>query len=194
MYATHGLSPTQIKSLGYLFDEQEFARLMEEHQKKSRTAGAGMFKGGLADHSEGTIKGHTATHLMHQALRDMLGSGVHQTGSNITSERVRFDFNYDKALSDEQIKKLEETVRGKIKENLPIHFEMMPLEKAKALRAIGLFDEKYSKSVKVYFIGDYSKEFCGGPHVEFTSEIKSFKIIKQENLGRGMRRLYAKVE
>ena len=193
LYTTHGLSPTQIKSLGYIFDEQKFADLMQEHSKKSKTAGAGMFKGGLADHSELTIKGHTATHLLHQALRDMFGTDLHQTGSNITSERVRFDFNFDRNLTDDEIKKIEEIVTSKIKENLPVHFEMLPIEKAKGIKAMGLFDEKYEGDVKVYFIGDYSKEFCGGPHVDFTGKIKSFTIIKQENLGRGQKRIYAKV-
>lgn len=197
MYSTHGLSPTQIKSLGYQFDEQKFAELMESHQKKSKTAGAGMFRGGLADHSELTIKGHTATHLLHQALRDVFGTDLHQIGSNITSERVRFDFNLGRNLSEEEIKKVEDIVNNKIKENLPVHFEMLPIQKARDLGAIGLFDEKYQGNVKVYFIGKepdyYSKEFCGGPHVGFTGELKSFKIIKQENLGRGQKRIYAKI-
>ena len=193
MYATHGLSPTQIKSLGYTFDEQKFADLMKEHKDLSKTASSGMFKGGLADTSALTIMGHTATHLLHQALRDTFGNQLHQTGSNITAERIRFDFNHDEKLTDEEIKKVEDTVNGKIKENLPVHFEMMPLNKAKEIGAIGLFDEKYSESVKVYFIGDYSKEFCGGPHVDFTGKINRFKIIKQENLGKGQKRIYAKI-
>lgn len=190
MYSTHGLSPTQIRSLGYVFDEQAFAELMEKHKSLSRTAGAGMFRGGLADHSEKTIMGHTATHLLHKALRDMFGEQLHQTGSNITSERVRFDFNFERKLEDAEIGQIEKTVNEKIKENLPVHFEIMPLQKAKDLGAIGLFDDKYAEDVKVYFIADYSKELCGGPHVEFTSEIKQFKIIKQENIGHGQRRLY----
>lgn len=193
MYSTHGLSPTQIKSLGYIFDESQFAKLMEEHSKKSKTASSGMFKGGLADHSDLTIKGHTATHLLHQALRDMFGLALHQTGSNITSERVRFDFNFERNLTEEEIKKVEESVMEKIKENLPVHFEMLPLAKAKEIGAIGLFDDKYEGEVKVYFIGEYSKEFCGGPHVDFTGKLNSFTIIKQENLGRGQKRIYAKV-
>jgi alanyl-tRNA synthetase len=193
MYSTHGLSPTQIRSLGYVFDEQAFADLMEKHKSLSRTAGAGMFRGGLADHSEKTIMGHTATHLLHKALRDMFGEQLHQTGSNITSERVRFDFNFEKKLEETEVSEIEKTVNEKIKENLPVHFEIMPLQKAKDLGAIGLFDEKYAKDVKVYFIADYSKELCGGPHVNFTSEIKQFKIIKQENIGHGQRRLYATV-
>ena len=193
MYTTHGLSPTQIRSLGYIFNEQQFAQKMEEHQKLSRAGAGQKFKGGLADHSEKTIMGHTATHLLHKALRDMFGEQLHQTGSNITSVRVRFDFNFDRKLEDSEIAKIEAVVNEKIKENLPVHFEIMPLAKAKEIGAIGLFDEKYAEDVKVYFVGDYSKELCGGPHVTFTGEIKKFKIIKQENIGHGQRRLYAEV-
>jgi alanyl-tRNA synthetase len=193
MYATHGLSPTQIRSLGYMFNEQEFAEKMEEHQKLSRSGAGQKFKGGLADHSEKTIMGHTATHLLHKALRDMFGEQLHQTGSNITSDRVRFDFNFERKLEDTEIAEIEKTVNGKIAENLPVHFEIMPLSKAKEIGAIGLFDEKYAEDVKVYFIADYSKELCGGPHVTFTGEIKKFRIIKQENIGHGQRRLYAEV-
>ena len=180
--------------MGYLFNDQQFADLMEKHKNLSKTASSGMFKGGLADTSELTIKGHTATHLLHQALRDIFGDKLHQSGSNITSERVRFDFNHDKMLSKGELKKVEEIVKEKIRQNLPVHFEILPLSKAKELGAIGLFDEKYQTQVKVYFIGDYSKELCGGPHVGFTREIKSFRIIKQENLGKGYKRIYAKVE
>ena len=203
IYSTHGLSPTQIESLGYIFDRQAFANKMEEHQKLSRAGAAQKFAGGLADHQEKTIMGHTATHLLQQALRDVLGNHVYQTGSNITIERLRFDFSHNEKLTDEQIQQVETIVNKKIQENLPVHFEMLPLKKAKELGAIGLFDEKYQEKVKVYFIGGsgqegdynsiYSKEFCGGPHVNFTSEIKSFKIIKQENIGNKQRRVYAKV-
>ncbi len=193
LYSTHGLSPTQIKSLGFTFDDRAFANKMEEHQKVSRAGAEKKFAGGLADTSEKTIMGHTATHLLHQAIRDVLGSQVHQTGSNITSERVRFDFNHGRALSEEELKRIENIVNEKIKENLPVRFEMLRLAKAKEIGAIGLFDEKYQENVKVYFIGAYSKEFCGGPHVNFTGELKRFKIIKQENLGRGLRRIYAHV-
>ncbi len=193
LYSTHGLSPTQIRSLGYVFNGQQFAAKMEEHQKLSRAGAEQKFKGGLADHSEKTIMGHTATHLLHKALRDMFGTELHQTGSNITSERVRFDFNFERKLEDSEIAAIEKVVNEKIKENLPVHFEIMPLEKAKQIGAIGLFDEKYAKDVKVYFVGDYSIELCGGPHVDFTSKIKQFRIIKQENIGHGQRRLYAEV-
>ncbi len=201
IYTTHGLSPTQIKSLGYAFNEQEFAEKMKEHKDLSKKSADKKFKGGLADHQERTVMGHTATHLMHQALRDMFGEELHQSGSNITTERVRFDFNYDRRLTDEEVELLENTVNKKIKENLPVHFEMIPTADAKKMGAIGLFDDTYQETSKIYFIGGdsknpesaYSIEFCGGPHVDFTDKVKSFKIIKQEALGRGQRRIYATV-
>lgn len=188
-----GLGPTQLKSLGYIFDDQELAEKIKQHQEISRKGAAQKFAGGLADSAEKTVMGHTATHLLQQALRDILGDSVHQTGSNITSERIRFDFNYDKKLTDEEIERAEEIVNGRIKDNLPVYFEMMPVAKAKEIGAIGLFDEKYAESVKVYFIGEYSKEFCGGPHVDFTGSLKRFKIIKEEGLGKAARRIYAHV-
>ncbi|MGE5042429.1 MAG: alanine--tRNA ligase [Candidatus Levyibacteriota bacterium] len=188
-----GLGPTQLKSLGYIFDEQALAEQIKAHQDLSRKGAEQKFKGGLADHSEKTIMGHTATHLMHQALRDMFGTQLHQTGSNITAERVRFDFNFDRKLTEEEVNTLEKTVNEKIQENLPVHFEIMPIEQAKEMGAIGLFDEKYAKDVKVYIMGDYSKELCGGPHVNFTGEVKRFTIIKQESLGKGQQRIYANV-
>ena len=161
-----------------------------------------MFKGGLADHSEKTVMGHTATHLMHQALRDVLGNTVFQTGSNITPDRVRFDFSFDRKVTQEEIEKVEKIVNEKTKENIPVHFEILSLSRAKEIGAIGLFDDKYAENVKVYFIGgggenpqeSYSKEFCGGPHVDFTGKIKKFKIIKEEGISKGSRRIYATVE
>ncbi len=193
LYTTHGLSPTQIKGLGYVFNDQEFAEKMKSHQDISRAGAVKKFAGGLADHSERTIMGHTATHLLHQALRDVLGNHVFQSGSNITNERVRFDFNFERNLNPEELSRVEDIVNEKIKENLPVHFEMLSLAKAKEIGAIGLFNNKYEDKVKVYFIGDYSKEFCGGPHVDFTSKVKRFKIFKQENIGKGYRRIYARV-
>ncbi|MCL5970848.1 MAG: alanine--tRNA ligase [Patescibacteria group bacterium] len=193
LYSTHGLSPTQIKNLGFAFNEQVFAEKMKEHQKLSRKGAEQKFKGGLANQSEKTIMGHTVTHLLHKALRDLLGEAVHQTGSNITADRVRFDFSFDRKLTDEELKKVENTVNEKIKENLTVKFEIMNVQEARKTGAIGLFGEKYQENVKVYFIGDYSAEFCGGPHVDFTGEIKRFNIVKQENLGRGQKRIYAKV-
>lgn len=193
LYATHGLSPTQIRSLGFVFDEREFSEKMKKHQDLSRKGAGSKFAGGLADHQKHTIMGHTATHLLHQALRDVLGKSVYQTGSNITSERIRFDFSYDKKPTADEVKKVEEIVNQKIKENLPVHFEMMSTAEAKKTGAIGLFDEKYGETVKVYFVSDYSIEFCGGPHVDSTGTLKNFKITKEEGLGRGMRRIYCVV-
>lgn len=199
VYTSYGLSPTQIKSLGYTFDDGKFSEKMQQHQNISRTGASKKFAGGLEDAKDQTIRGHTATHLMHQAIRDLLGDEVHQKGSNITAERVRFDFNYDENLSEQQLKELEDTVNKRIEENLPVYHEFMSLDEAKKIGAIGLFDEKYSDKVKIYMIGSrdpdlaYSKEFCGGPHVSFTSEVKSFKIIRQESIGAGLRRLYVKV-
>ncbi|OGH04570.1 MAG: hypothetical protein A2W22_04875 [Candidatus Levybacteria bacterium RBG_16_35_11] len=193
IYSSHGLSPTQIRSLGYVFDQQEFAKKMEEHQKLSREGSKRLFKGGLADESEKTITGHTATHLLHQALKDVLGEKVNQAGSNITNERIRFDFTYPEKLTDQQISDVEELVNDKIKDNLKVTCEIMPYERAKKIGATALFQKKYEKDIKVYFIGNYSTEICGGPHVDFTGRLKSFKIIKQENIGRNLRRIYAKV-
>lgn len=203
LYTSHGLSPTQIKSLGYTFDDQAFAEKMKTHKDLSRKGAEQKFRGGLADHQERTIMGHTATHLLHQALRDIFGTQLHQSGSNITTERLRFDFNFDRKLTDEEVRQLEDVINGKIKENLPVHFEMIPTEEAKKLGAIGLFEDTYSQTSKIYFIGGsgkegdhnaYSIEFCGGPHIDFTGKLKSVKIIKQENLGNKMRRLYAVVD
>ena len=196
LYTTHGLAPTQIKSLGFVFDEKAFAEKMKAHQSLSRTRASQKFAGGLADQREKTIMGHTATHLLHQAIRDLLGNQVHQTGSNITNERVRFDFSYDKTLTAEQLTHIESIVNGVIARNLPVYCEVMPLQKAKQIGAIGLFDEKYTDKVNVYFIGknpSYSIEFCGGPHVDFTDKLKSFKIVRQENLGKNQKRIYATV-
>jgi len=201
LYTTHGLSPTQISSLGFVFDKQEFAKKMEEHQKLSRKGAGQKFRGGLADHQEKTIMGHTATHLLHQALRDLLGKRVHQSGSNITTERLRFDFNYDKKLTDEEISHLETVVNEKIRNNIQVHYELISTKEANKIGAIGLFMDTYGEKSKIYFIGgdskhpkkSYSIEFCGGPHVEYTGKIKSFKIIKQENIGNKQRRIYAVV-
>jgi len=201
LYSSHGLSPTQIESLGFTFNKQAFAQKMEEHQKLSRKGSEQKFRGGLADHQERTIMGHTATHLLHQALRDVFGTKLHQTGSNITTERVRFDFNLDRKLTDEEIKRVEDIVNKKINENLPVYFEMIPTKDALKMGAIGLFEDTYQDVSKIYFIGGssknpkevYSIEFCGGPHVDFTQRLKSFKIVKQENIGNKQRRLYAVV-
>ncbi|MDP3987575.1 MAG: alanine--tRNA ligase [Candidatus Levybacteria bacterium] len=200
LYSTHGLSPTQIKSLGFEFDEQEFAKKMEKHQALSRKGASQKFAGGLADHSETVTKFHTATHLLHTALRQILGTHVQQKGSNITAERLRFDFSNPQNLTLEELKKVEDLVNKKIEENLPVSFEIMSKENALKSGALGFFVEKYENKVKVYTIGNsvrgefFSREICGGPHIDFTKKLKRFKIIKQENIGSGNRRIYAVLE
>ena len=173
--------------------EEEFKR----HQHLSRVGAKNKFKGGLADHSDKVIQYHTATHLLHQALRDVLGSSVEQKGSNITAERLRFDFSFENKLTKEQINKVESIINSKIESGLPVQSTVMTLDEAKKTGAAHYFKEKYDGRVKVYFIGQninsaYSKEFCGGPHVNNTSELEGvFKIIKEESVSSGVRRIKA---
>jgi len=177
-------------------DAKIFAEEFKKHQELSRTASAGTFKGGLADHSEEIVRLHTATHLLHRALREVLGEHVEQRGSNITKDRLRFDFTHAQKLTPEEIHKVEERVNAAIEKNLPVHFEMLEVDEAKQRGAIGLFDDKYAKlggKVKVYFIGDYSKEICGGPHVEATGSIGRFTIQKEEAVAAGIRRIRATI-
>ncbi|MBI4062431.1 alanine--tRNA ligase [Candidatus Gottesmanbacteria bacterium] len=176
---------------GQTVDREEFEQQFKEHQEKSRTAAAGMFKGGLVDHSEDVTKLHTATHLLHQALRTILGSHVSQKGSNITAERMRFDFAHPTKLSADELKRVSDLVNKKIAEDLPVSFEVMDKDKALASGALAFFGERYGEKVKVYTIGDFSREICGGPHVDKTGVLGSFMITKEESLGAGMRRIYA---
>jgi alanyl-tRNA synthetase len=175
-------------------DEQGFKREFEKHQEISRKATAGIFKSGLADKSEETTRLHTATHLLHQALRQVLGSHVQQKGSNITAERLRFDFLHDRKMSKEEIKKVEEIVDGKIKEALPVTRGEMTIEEAKKQNALAFFEGKYGKKVSVYSIGSFSKEVCAGPHVSNTKELGHFKILKEEAVAAGVRRIKAVLE
>lgn len=204
LYQTYGfpleLTTELAEQAGQLVDKQEFEEEFKKHQDLSRTASKGMFKGGLADTSEQTVKYHTATHLMHKALRDVLGQDVWQKGSNITAERTRFDFTYPEKLTDEQIKKVEDLVNEWIAQDGVVQREMMPLEKARELGAIGLFGEKYADTVSVYTITHpqtgavISREFCGGPHVEHTGVIGKFKIVSEKSVGSGLRRIKAVLE
>lgn len=195
--------------------QDKYQLLFKAHQDLSRSSSAGMFKGGLADNSEIVTQYHTATHLLHQALRTVLGDHVYQKGSNITAERLRFDFSHTERLTPEQMSRVEELVNQKIQEKLPVYFQNMPLEIARKTGAIGLFGEKYPDMVKVYTIGPqpqegrvgetieseheivprdqvYSREFCGGPHVSNTSEIKgTFKIQKDEKIAKDVVRIKA---
>ncbi len=177
--------------------DKEFNKLFSKHKEISRKGAEKKFKGGLAEHSDTTIKYHTATHLLHAGLTKVLGDHIYQKGSNITNERLRFDFPGNTALTEKQIKQIENWVNEQIKKGLPVHFEVMPLEKAKELGAKFIPGETYPKEVKVYIIGNNIKdavsiELCGGPHVKNTKEIPPIEIYKQESVGKGVRRIYAK--
>ncbi len=179
---------------GKKVDTKGFEKEYEKHQEISRQGSEKKFKSGLADTSEKTTRLHTATHLLHQALRNVLGNHVQQKGSNITEERLRFDFSHDKKMSDEEIKKVESIVNEKIKEALPIKREEMTIEEAKKKGALAFFDAKYCEKVSVYSIGNFSKEVCAGPHAQNTKELWRFKIIKEEAVASGVRRIKAVLE
>jgi alanyl-tRNA synthetase len=167
----------------------------KKHQELSRTASAGVFKSGLADDSESTTRLHTATHLLNQALRIVLKNpNIHQKGSNITPERARFDFAFDRKLTSEEIKQVEDLVNEIIQKNFDVVCEEMSIEEAKKKGAQGIFDSKYGEKVKVYSVGDFSKEICAGPHVNNTSELGKFKISKEESSSAGVRRIKAVLE
>jgi alanyl-tRNA synthetase len=179
---------------GLTVDEAGFEALYKEHQEISRRGMEQKFKGGLADHTEETTRLHTATHLLHQALRQVLGPSVHQMGSNITSDRLRFDFSYPDKLTLEQVERVEATVNEQIVRDLPVSVEVMPLPVALESGALAFFGEKYGDQVKVYSIGTFSKEVCGGPHVTHTGILGHLKITKQESVGQGTRRVRAILE
>ncbi len=179
---------------GLTVDRPGFEEAFEKHREKSKMDANQTFKGGLADHSEMTTALHTATHLMHQALRDVLGPHVSQKGSNITPERLRFDFSHPDKLSDDEIRRVEEIVNEKIREDLPVTMKTTTLEEARNEGALAFFGDRYDEVVKVYSIGDYSKEVCGGPHVEHTSSLGRFRILKEQSSSRGVRRIKAVLE
>ena len=195
LYETFGFPPEVTKELaeekGFKVNLEEIDSLFKEHQEKSRLGAEQKFKGGLADQNEITIAYHTATHLLHKALKIVLGDHVKQAGSNITNERMRFDFTHPQKVTKEELEKVEEIVNEQIKRELNVKCEEMTLEEAKASGAIGLFENKYGDIVKVYTIGDFSKEICGGPHVSNTKELGTFKIKKEEASSAGVRRIKA---
>ena len=198
LYDTYGfpieLTEELAKENGLKVDEEGFNKAFEKHQEVSRAGSEQAFKGGLADHSEETTAYHTATHLLHQALRMVLGNHVMQKGSNITAERLRFDFSHPTPMTEEEKKKVEDIVNEQIKRNLQVTMKMQPLEEAKKEGAIALFGEKYDDVVKVYSIGDFSKEVCGGPHVENTGSLGHFVIKKEQSSSSGVRRIKAVLE
>jgi len=173
-------------------NKKEFEKEFEKHQELSRKGAEKRFKGGLSDSSEQSKKLHTATHLLNAALRIVLkNNNIIQKGSNITSERLRFDFNFDRKLTKEELKQIEDLVNEKIKESIPVKKEEMTLEEAKKRDAQGVFEDKYKQKVSVYTIGDFSVEICGGPHVNNTNELGNFKIKKEESSAAGIRRIKA---
>jgi len=171
--------------------KENFDQKLKRHQELSRTASAGMFKGGLADASEQTTKLHTAAHLLLAALRRVLGGHVVQRGSNITSERLRFDFSHPQKMTAQEIKQVQDLVNQQIQKNLPVAKSEMPIDEAVAAGAMGVFGAKYGERVSVYAAGDFSKEICGGPHVENTGGLGVFEIIKEESSSSGVRRVKA---
>lgn len=198
LYDTYGFPPEVTSDLaheqGLEIDMGEFEKLFKEHQEKSRMGSEQKFKGGLADQSPETIAYHTATHLLNAALKIVVGKDVHQKGSNITPERMRFDFSCDHKLTDEEKKQTEDLVNKWIEQALPVNVEEMKKEDAISSGAECMFIEKYPDIVTVYSIGDVSKELCGGPHVKNTSELGVFKIKKEEASSAGVRRIKAVLE
>ena len=184
-----GLTEELARERGLSADLDGFAARFKQHQERSRQAKK--FKGGLADSSERTTRLHTATHLLQQALRDVLGTHVHQMGSNITPERLRFDFSHPTKLTGEQIQRVEEIVNAQIQRDLRMSVEVMPLQRALEQGALAFFGERYGEQVKVYKIGDYSMEVCGGPHVQQTGGMGRFHILKAETIGQGVQRIRA---
>jgi alanyl-tRNA synthetase len=184
------LTIEMAKERGQIVNQDELTTEFKKHQEISRSASAGIFKGGLADQSEITTRYHTATHLLHQALVDTLGDHIHQAGSNITAERLRFDFPHPKALTSKELSQVETIINQKISENLPVISEVMLYQEAINSGAKANFKDRYPEKVSVYSIGNYSREVCGGPHVTATGQIGSIKIIRQESVGAAIRRLY----
>lgn len=194
LYDTFGFPPEVTaelaKEINFSVDMNEFKKCFEEHQEVSRQGlEKGVFKGGLADDSIETTKYHTAIHLVLEAMKRIIGEHVEQRGSNITAERARFDFSNPEKVQRDVLDKIEEMVNEKIAEAIPVICEEMSLEDAKKSGAEGIFDSKYGENVKVYSIGDFSKEICGGPHVTNTNELDKVKIIKEEAVSSGVRRI-----
>lgn len=195
LYDTYGFPIEMTEELAkeheLTVDRKGFAEAFESHKEISRSATAGTFKGGLQDHSWQTTRLHTATHLLHAALMKTLGDHAKQRGSNITAERLRFDFSHPEKLTDEQIVAIEKYVNDAIASDQPITMKVVPTKDAKCEGAIGLFEEKYGDMVKIYDMGPWSKETCGGPHVEHLGQLSHFKIIKEQSIGAGLRRIKA---
>ena len=195
LYDTYGfpleLTEELASEAGLTVDKKGFDEAFAEHKEKSRVLAAGQFKGGLESHSVMATRYHTATHLLNAALKLVCSPDIQQKGSNINEERLRFDFNFERKLTEDEVKRVEELVNGQIKSNVPVVMKEMPLDEARAQNFVGVFDSKYGEKVKTYSIGEFSKEICGGPHVESTGELGTFKIAKQENVSAGIKRIKA---
>ncbi len=195
LYDTYGFPIELTEELagenGLAVNRAEFDEAFKKHQELSRAGSEQVFKGGLADHSEKTTAYHTATHLLQKALRMVLGDHVGQKGSNITADRMRFDFTHPEPMTAEQIATVEKIVNEQISADLPVTMEIMPIEEAKKSGAMALFGDKYEDVVKVYSIGSFSREVCGGPHVERTGGMGTFKIVKEQSSSAGVRRIRA---
>jgi len=195
LYDTYGFPIEMTKELaaekGLTVDENDFAERFKKHQELSHQGAEQKFKGGLADHSEQTAKLHTATHLLHAALRKVLGDEVAQKGSNITAERLRFDFSFGRKVTPEELAQVEKLVNEAIQAKAPIVCEEMTVPEAKAKGAIGLFESKYGERVRTYKMGEFSFEICGGPHASNTGDLGEFKIQKEESSSAGVRRIKA---
>jgi alanyl-tRNA synthetase len=198
LYDTYGfpieLTAELAAEAGLTVNREEFDESFKKHQELSRAGSEQIFKGGLVDHGEISTRYHSATHLLQKALRLVLGDHVAQKGSNITAERMRFDFSHDKPLSAEELARVEAIVNEQIQRDLPVTMEIMSLDEVKTSGAIALFGEKYDSQVKVYTMGDFSKEVCGGPHVERTGVLGKFKIQKEQSSSAGVRRIRAVLE
>ena len=198
LYDTYGFPPELTEEFarreGLGADMEGYRQAFEEHQEKSRRGARGRFQGGLAERSPATTRLHTATHLLHEALRRVLGPHVEQRGSNITVERLRFDFSHLQRMTAEELAAVESLVNEQIERNMPVTPVKMTLDEAKGSGAIGLFDERYGELVNVYSIGDFSKEICGGPHVARTGELGRLRIVKEQSVGSGLRRIRAVLE
>jgi len=198
LYDTYGFPIELTEELagesGMKINREEFDEAYKKHQELSRASGE-VFKGGLQDHSEIVTKYHTATHLLHKALKMVLGDHAAQKGSNITAERLRFDFSHGEPMTNEEIQKVQDIVNEQIQKALPVSMQIMDIEAAKAIGATALFGEKYESQVKVYSIGQntdcFCKEVCGGPHVEHTGVLGKFTIQKEQSSSAGVRRIRA---
>ena len=199
LYDTYGFPLELTQELaaerGLSVDAAGFDAAFKEHQEKSRgDLHAGEAKGGLESHSQQAVRYHTATHLLNAALKQVLSPDVNQKGSNITDERMRFDFNFPRAMTPEEVQAVEALVNRKIEEDIPVVYREMPLDEARKEHFVGVFDAKYGDMVKTYSIGEFSKEMCGGPHVAHTGELGRFKIVKEQSSSAGVRRIKAILE